>query len=441
MRILVIGSGGREDALLWKLAQSPLVEQLFIAPGNGGSERHGAKRVSIAQDDLEALAAFAKKERIDLVIPGPELPLTLGITDKMQAAKIPCFGPDQYCARLEGSKSFAKEIMLKAKVPTAQAEVFCDLEAARAYVRKESALGHKLVIKADGLASGKGVIVCDDEASALAAVDLLLGHENFGAADARIVIEERLEGEEVSLLCLCDGKRCFPLPSAQDHKAALDGDLGPNTGGMGAYSPAPLLPDAELASMAERTVQPILDEMARQGHPFVGVLYAGLMLTSEGPRVLEYNVRFGDPECQPLMARLEGDLAQILLHCLDGKLEPEAIRASIKSALGVVLTAKGYPGKYPKGMKIEGLDEAAKADGVVIFHSGTSLGQNNELLANGGRILCVTALGESLSEARYKAYTALGKIRMADGAWRTDIGAKGIARLEREAKSSQGEKK
>ena len=425
MRILVIGSGGREHALVWKLRQSPRVSDIFVAPGNGGTCGEGATNVPVAVDDLDALVALARREKIDLVVPGPELPLTLGIVDRMREAGIACFGPDAYGARLEGSKAFAKEIMRRAGVPTARCAVFSDAAMARQYVAE---VGAPLVIKADGLAAGKGVVVAESSREALQAISEIMDDRAFGAAGDRVVLEERLVGEEASFLCFCDGERAVPLPSAQDHKAAWDGDKGPNTGGMGAYSLAPVLSDEQLERMADLTIRPVLRELAGDGHPFVVVLYAGLMLTADGPRVLEYNVRFGDPECQPLLARLEGDLAQVMLDCVNGGLNPASFGHSARTALGVVLTARGYPREYPKGLTITGIEAAEALPGVKVFHSGTTI-REQTLVSSGGRVLCVTALGDDLPAAQKAAYAALEKISMPDGFYRTDIGDKGIRRL------------
>ena len=426
MRILVIGSGGREHALAWKLAQE--AETVFVAPGNGGTEGGNVRNVPLAVDELDGLVDFCRRERIDLVVPGPELPLTLGVTDRLASAGIPCFGPDAYCARMEGSKNFAKEVMAAAGVPTAKSAVFTEAAPAREYIRQCAV---PPVIKADGLAAGKGVVVARTTEEALAAVDSMLENRDFGAAGARVLLEERLEGEEVSLLCLCDGERAVPLPSAQDHKAAWDNDEGPNTGGMGAYSPAPVLPDERLEALADVAVRPVLRELARRGHPFRGVLYAGLMMTPDGPRVLEYNVRFGDPECQPLLMRLEGGLAARMLDCVHGRLDPQALSWSEKTALGVVLAAKGYPGAYAKGMPIEGIAEADAMPGVKVFHSGTRA-EAGAVLSSGGRVLCVTALGDDLADAQARAYAALEKLSMPDSFYRRDIGAKGLRRLARQ---------
>lgn len=432
MRVLVIGSGGREHALVWKLKQSPLVDEVYAAPGNGGTAREGAVNIDIRADDIAGLVTFARREEIGLVVPGPELALTLGITDAMKEAGIPCFGPDGYCARLEGSKAFAKDIMQRAGVPTAACAVFEDIDAARAHVRN---VGAPLVVKADGLAAGKGVVVAQTTEEALAALDDIMGRKAFGAAGSRVVIEECLIGEEASFLCLCDGLRAVPLPSAQDHKAVYDGDKGPNTGGMGAYSPAPILPDEDAERMADLVARPILRELAKDGHPFIGVLYAGLMMTADGPKVLEYNTRFGDPECQPLLMRLDGDLVDIMQAALAGDLSAVPVRQKPESALGVVVCARGYPQSYPKGMPIEGLDEA-EADGAKVFHSGTVI-ENGVCKANGGRVLCVTALGKTLAEAQSKAYKAVDKIRMPDSFHRSDIGNKGIRRLQQQENARQ----
>ena len=425
MRILVIGSGGREHALVWKILQSPEVSAIFVAPGNGGTSSEGAVNVPIAVDDLDGLLAFARKEHIDLVIPGPELPLTLGVVDRMREAGIPSFGPDGYGARLEGSKAFAKEIMNRANVPTAHCAVFSEAQAARDHINK---VGAPLVIKADGLAAGKGVIIAQTVQEALEAIDEIMTERAFGDAGNLVVVEECLVGEEASFLCVCDGTRAVPLPSAQDHKRVFDNDEGPNTGGMGAYSPAPVLPDSMLEEMADLTVRPILRELAKDGHPFVGVLYAGLMMTADGPKVLEYNVRFGDPECQPLLMRLDGDLPAIMMDAVRGKLDPASLGQTTQTALGVVITAKGYPGSYAKGLSIEGIEDADSLPGVKVFHSGTAI-KDGALVSNGGRVLCVTALGDSLAAAQKAAYAGVAKVRMQDGFNRTDIGEKGIRRL------------
>ncbi len=426
MRILVVGSGGREHALVWKLAQSPLVSEIIVAPGNGGMELEGVRCVPVKADDMAGLSHLARQEKVDLVVPGPELPLTEGIVDAMEILGIPCFGPDRYCAQMEGSKLFAKQVMEKSGVPTAACAAYNDAGAAKDFVR---AKGAPLVIKADGLAAGKGVVVARTVEEALDAVDAIMCRREFGEAGRQVLIEECLEGEEVSLLALCDGTHCVPLSSAQDHKAAYDGDTGPNTGGMGAYSPAPILPDSGLEAMCDVVIRPVLEQLAREGHPFTGVLYAGLMMTARGPKVLEYNVRFGDPECQPLLSRLESDLVTIILACIRGELTPDLVRFRPESAVGVVMAAEGYPGKYDKGMPITGIDAAEALGSVKVFHSGTRLA-DGILQASGGRILCVTALGQGLVEARSRAYEAVARITMPGSRFRSDIGVKGIERLE-----------
>ncbi len=407
------------------MAQSPLVSEIIVAPGNGGIQLDGVRCANVAADDITGLCRLAREEKADLVVPGPELPLTEGITDAMTILGIPCFGPDRFCARMEGSKLFAKQIMEKSGVPTAACAAFNDPDAAREFIRSR---GAPLVVKADGLAAGKGVIVAKTTEEALEAVDSIMCRREFGDAGNQVIIEEFLEGEEVSLLALCDGRQAVPLPSAQDHKAAYDGDTGPNTGGMGAYSPAPILPDTGLESMCDTVIRPVLDQLAAQGHPFVGVLYAGLMITARGPRVLEYNVRFGDPECQPLLARLDGDLVEIILACLKGELSADMVRCKPQSAVGIVIASEGYPGKYEKGMPITGLEDAEKLPGVKVFHSGTTL-TDGVLRASGGRVLCVTALGEGLEQARSTAYEAVSHVSMPGSRYRSDIGLKGVERL------------
>ena len=424
MRILIIGSGGREHALTWKLSQRPDVTEIFVAPGNGGTAGI-ATNVDIKDSDIPALVAFAREKAVDLVVPGPELPLTLGVVDAMKEAGIPCFGPVAACARLEGSKAFAKEVMHAAGVPTAAAGVFTSRADADAFV---AAHGAPLVIKADGLAAGKGVIVAMTDEEVKNALDLMFDNRAFGDAGSTVLIEEFLKGEEVSLLCFCDGKTALPLPSAQDHKAVFDGDKGPNTGGMGAYSPAPVLPDDRLDAMADIVARPILAEMARRGTPFTGILYAGLMMTADGPKVLEYNVRFGDPECQPLLMRLKNDLADVMTACIEGRLDAMKLAIEDRSALGVVLTSAGYPGSYPKGMPISGIDEAESLDDVQVFQAGTRR-EGERILANGGRVLCVTALGRDLREAQKKAYEGLDHLSMEHSQFRSDIGLKGLKRL------------
>ncbi len=423
MRILIVGSGGREHALAWKLRQSPKVSEILIAPGNGGTAQEG-RNLPVGDGDIPGLMAAIREHKIDFVIPGPELPLVLGLVDACRAAGIPCFGPGKYAAQMEGSKSFAKDLMREAGVPTAAYGTFTNLDEAKAYLK---AKGAPIVVKADGLAAGKGVVVAQTEQEALEALESMMAAKNFGAAGETVVLEEMLVGEEVSFLCLCDGETVLPLPSAQDHKNVFDGDTGPNTGGMGAYSPAPLLPDSGCAAMADLVIKPILRTLKKRGHPFSGVLYAGLMMTASGPKVLEYNVRFGDPECQPLLMRLQGDLLDVMLACAQGKLEDVTLSSRPEHALCVVMAGKGYPGDYAKGMPISGMPEAeAVAPRLVkVFQAGTRV-DGQGVISSGGRILGVTALGPSLREAQKTAYAAVDKIRMDNCHFRRDIGWKAL---------------
>jgi len=423
MNVLVVGSGGREHALCWKLKASPRVDRVLAAPGNGGTARE-AVNVAVKDDDITGLIALAKAEQVGLVVVGPEAPLVAGLADALAAENIPCFGPCAYAAQLEGSKAFAKNVMRAAGVPTAPFEVFDDADAARAYIRTQ---GAPLVVKADGLAAGKGVVVARTVDEALTAVDDMMVKKSFGAAGARIVVEEALAGEEASFLAFCDGENYALLPSAQDHKAVGEGDTGPNTGGMGAYSPAPVLPEEKYAETAELCIRPILKHLAASGHPFKGVLYAGLMFTAQGPMVLEYNVRFGDPECQPLLMRLDSDLVEIMFACAEGRLTPEMVRVKPETAICVVLAAPGYPGSYPKGMGITGLDAADAVPGVKVFQAGTKV-DGGATVTSGGRVLGVTALGKTLTEAKARAYEAVATVHFDGCYFRRDIGDKGIAR-------------
>jgi phosphoribosylamine---glycine ligase len=426
VRILIIGSGGREHALAWKIKQSPLIQKLFIAPGNGGTALEGTN-VPINDDDLPGIIAFAKKERIDLVVAGPELPLVLGLRNALERESIPCFGPGAYSAQLEGSKAFAKSLMKDAGVPTADFEVFDEYEMARDYVMSRDL---PMVIKADGLAAGKGVVVARTREEALQTLDSMMNKSIFGAAGDRVVIEDALEGEEASFLVFCDGDTVVPLPSAQDHKPIGDGDTGPNTGGMGAYSPAPVLPRSEYEQTSDMVARPIINHLRSLKHPFRGVLYAGLMMTRQGIKVLEYNVRFGDPECQPLMMRLETDLVEIMLASIQGRLKELEIKVRPEPSLCVVMAAKGYPGSYPKGMEIKGIEAAENVPGVKVFQAGTKL-VDGRTLTSGGRVLGVTALGADLAQAREAAYNAVERIDYENKYFRRDIGAKGLRRNER----------
>ena len=423
MKILIVGSGGREHALAWKLSESPKVSQLYIAPGNGGTALLG-ENVAIADDDLPAITAFAKEKAVDLVVAGPELPLVLGLRNTLESEGIPCFGPNAFAAQLEGSKAFAKTVMRASGVPTADFEVFDDYDLAREHVRERPL---PCVVKADGLAAGKGVVVCSTREEALGALEEMMVRDAFGAAGERVVVEDALVGEEASFLAFCDGENIALMPSSQDHKAVYEGDTGPNTGGMGAYSPAPILPEADWAATGELVIRPIVDYMAKSGNPFVGVLYAGLMYTEDGPKVLEYNVRFGDPECQPLLMRLDTDLAEIMLACVQGRLDEVPVNWKSETSICVVLAAGGYPKSYAKGMEITGLAEADAIDGVTVFHAGTKA-EGGKTLSSGGRVLGVTALGADLAAAKALAYKGVEKISFDSCYFRRDIGDKGLKR-------------
>ncbi|WP_457755344.1 phosphoribosylamine--glycine ligase [Thermovibrio ammonificans] len=426
MKVLVVGGGGREHALAWKLAQSPEVEKVYGAPGNPGIAKVG-ECVPISPTDVKALAEFAQREGIELTVVGPEAPLVAGITDEFQKKGLKVFGPSKEAARLEGSKVFAKEIMRELGVPTAPFWVFEDPNKAKEFIKEK---GAPIVVKADGLAAGKGVVVAQTVEEALEAVERIMVQKVFGEAGNRIVVEECLKGEEVSYLVVTDGERYIPLEPAQDHKAVFDGDRGPNTGGMGAYSPAPVMSKELEAEVQKRVIEPILKGMRERGTPFRGVLYAGLMITESGPQVLEFNVRFGDPEAQTLMRRLESDLAQVCLSAAEGRLVEE-LRWSPETSICVVLASKGYPGKYEKGKVITGVEEAEKEPSVVVFHAGTKL-ENGKLVTNGGRVLNVTALGKDIVEARERVYRAIEKIHFEGMHYRRDIGFKAVKRLGRE---------
>ena len=422
MRVLVVGGGGREHALCWAIAASPLCDALYCAPGNAGIAQD-AECVPIAADDIEGLLRFASENAIDFVVVGPEAALVLGLVDRLAEAGIKAFGPTAAAARLEGSKGFMKDLCAKYGIPTAAYGRFTDAAAAKAYIEQN---GAPIVVKADGLAAGKGVTVARSVDEALAAVDAAMTDSAFGDAGQELVIEECMAGEELSFFALVDGKTALPLVGAQDHKAVGDGDTGPNTGGMGAYSPAPALTEALQAEIMERVIAPTVDGMAAEGAPFTGVLYAGLMLTDEGPKLLEYNVRFGDPECQVLMVRLRSDILPALVAACDGMLDTFDLRWSDEAALTVVMAAEGYPGAYAKGSEIRGLDAVSPEDAIV-FHAGT-VSDDGRLLANGGRVLNVTASGATISEAQAKAYAAVDRIDWPEGFCRRDIGWRAVAR-------------
>ena len=417
MRVLVIGSGGREHALCWKLAASPLLTKLWCAPGNPGTAAH-AENVGIGVLDIAELVAFATANKIDLVMPGPEAPLVAGIADAMALAGIACCGPSAAAARLEGSKSFAHDICEAAGVPTALWERFDTAAAAREFVRRR---GAPIVVKADGLAAGKGVVVAASVDEAEAAISDFMEAGTLGEAGRCVVIEECLIGEEVSVFALCDGTTAISLGSAQDHKRVGEADTGPNTGGMGAYSPTPALSPALEEAVMERIIRPTLAEMARQGTPFRGILFAGLMLTADGPKLIEFNVRFGDPECQVILARLMDDLLPALQAACDGELTHMTLRFRPEAALGVVIAARGYPGSYVRHTPIGGLDKAAALAGVTVFHAGTDL-RDGHLVSSGGRVLTLVGTAADLRTARDRAYAAVDALDWPGGFCRRDIG-------------------
>ncbi len=421
MKVLVVGQGGREHALAWKLSQSPLVETVYCAPGNAGTAID-ATNVDIAATDIERLRKFAETEQIGLTVVGPEAPLVAGIVDAFAERGLPIFGPTAAAARLEGSKSFTKELLRQANVPTADFRVFDDADAALRFVadREEQ----PLVVKADGLAAGKGVTVCATRDEAIQAIRRSMLEGAFGEAGKRIVIEEKLDGQEASVLAIVDDNTIVPLESAQDHKPAYDGDLGPNTGGMGAYSPTPVITPELMDDVIEKILIPTVHTLKKQGIVFRGVLYAGLMITSQGPKVLEFNVRFGDPEAEPILMRLRSDLAEVLLAATQGRLETlPALEWDPRPAVCVVMASAGYPGSYEKGFPIRGLDEAAALPDVKVFHAGTAP-HGDQIVTDGGRVLAVTALGDDLAAAKLRAYQAVKCIRW-DGAWcRKDISDK-----------------
>jgi phosphoribosylamine--glycine ligase len=422
MNILLLGSGGREHALAWKIAASPLLTKLWCAPGNAGIARE-AECVALDVADHAAVIAFCKAHAVDLVMVGPEAPLAAGIVDDLAAAGIKAFGPSKAAAQLESSKGFTKDLCRAHGIPTAAYERFSDAAKAKAYIR---AKGAPIVVKADGLAAGKGVVVAATVAEAEAAIDMMLGG-GLGAAGAEAVVEEFLSGEEASFFVLCDGEHALPLAAAQDHKRAYDGDRGPNTGGMGAYSPAPVMTEAMCQRTMDEIIGPTLRAMKAKGMPYKGVLFAGLMITASGPKLIEYNVRFGDPETQVLMMRLMSDLLPALIAACDGELAHFGLRWYPDAALTVVMAAKGYPGDYAKGTLIEGLDVAEATEGVAIFHAGTRA-DGARILANGGRVLNVTATGPTVREAQRRAYQAVDRIRWPDGFCRRDIGWQAVAR-------------
>jgi len=423
MRVLVVGGGGREHALAWKIGQSPKVEKVFCAPGNAGTAEV-AENVPVAAEDIDGLLRFARENAIGLTVVGPEQPLVLGIVDRFRDAGLRAFGPRARAAEIEGSKVFCKNLLKKYGIPTGDYQVFDSSDKAAAYVKD---LNEPLVVKVDGLAAGKGVILCEDGREALAAIDTIMRDGQFGEAGNLIVVEEFLRGQEVSLLAFTDGETVLPLDSAQDHKAAYDGDRGPNTGGMGAYSPAPVVTPEIHRRVMNEVIRPTVRGMAQEGNDFTGFLYAGLMIAPDGtPRVLEYNVRFGDPETQPIMLRMKSDLVELCLAAIEGDLDQVEAEWDDRPSLGVVLAAGGYPGSYRKGDVIEGL-RGADSGLCKVFHAGTA-SRDGQVVTSGGRVLCVCALGQTIADAQVQAYRCVEAITWPEVYYRTDIGYRAIAR-------------
>ena len=427
MKILVVGGGGREHALAWKLAQSGHCTKLYAAPGNPGIAQVG-ECVAIGAEDVGSLLAFARDKAIDLTVVGPEAPLVAGIVDRFQAAGLRIFGPSAEAAQVEGSKAWCKEVMTHSAVPTAEYRTFTSPNDALTYIKNHE---EPLVVKASGLAAGKGVFVCRSQDEARQAVETIMKDKVFGAAGEKVVIEERLSGEEASILALVDASSIYTLESSQDHKPVFDGDKGPNTGGMGAYSPAPLVSEKIQNQVDREVLVPMVHGMKVSGAAYKGVLYAGIMVTPGGPKVLEFNARFGDPEAQPLLVRLKNDLVEVLEAVIDDRLDEVTLRWDPRPAVCVVMASGGYPGPYEKGKEITGLAEAEALDDVVVFHAGTRA-EDGKVTTSGGRVLGVTALGEDISAARDRAYEAVQRIRFHRAHWRTDIGVKGIRRMDRQ---------
>jgi len=425
MRVLIVGSGGREHALAWKIAQSPEVDALYCAPGNAGMSTV-AECVPVAADDLDGLLGFAKEHHVDLALIGPEVPLIAGIVDLFHDNGLRIFGPTKLAAELEGSKVFAKDLMADNAIPTAEYRTFTDPDAARAYIRSK---GAPIVVKADGCAAGKGALVCPTVEAALDGVDRVMVQREFGDAGERLVVEECLVGQEASIIALTDTKTIYALETSQDHKAIFDGDHGPNTGGMGAYSPAPIVTPDLAAQVDETVLTATVHAMNRARRPYRGVLYAGLMLTPGGPKVLEFNCRFGDPETQPLMMRMKSDLVPVLMATIEGRLNEIEIEWDPRPAVCVVMASGGYPGAYEKGLLIEGMADAEALPDVAVFHAGTALA-DGRLVTNGGRVLGVTALGDTIADAKRNAYRAVEKIHFENAYYRRDIASKALP-LER----------
>ncbi len=427
MRVMVIGGGGREHAIAWKVAQSPLVDEIISAPGNPGTAKYG-KNVPVSADDLSGLKKVALAERVDLVIVGPEVPLVMGITDELEKEGILVAGPGKEAALLEGSKSFTKGILDRYSIPTAGFKVFSDYDEARKYL---IARPLPVVIKADGLAAGKGVGICDSYEDALSFLKKVMVEKVFGEAGREVVIEDCLIGEEASYIVFTDGESYIPMPSSQDHKRIGDGDTGPNTGGMGAYSPAPVVTDEVEKRIQERIFTPLLEGMRKEGKPFKGILYGGLMIIHGDPYVLEFNVRFGDPEAQPLFVRIKSDIVPILIDCAKGKLGNHPMEIDEKSSVCVVMASGGYPGQYDKGFEIKGIEDAEEMEDVVVFHAGTRM-DGGRLVNSGGRILGVTALGMGIRSAIGKVYEAVEKISWEGAYYRKDIGYRALQREKSE---------
>lgn len=427
MKVLLVGGGGREHALAWKIAQSPELSKLYLAPGSAGLNQFGEK-TPFGDGDIEAIADFAAEKALDLVVVGPEAPLAAGLGDLLRARGVACFGPDRAAAQLESSKGFMKDVARAASVPTAAYGQFSDAAAAKKFLREQTA---PYVIKADGLAAGKGVVIAENLTDADAAVDEMLSGR-FGDASASIIIEEFMRGEEASFFAITDGVHVLPMIDAQDHKRAFDGDAGPNTGGMGAYSPAPVFTQTVYDRTMQEIIEPTVAEMRKRGTPYVGVLYAGLMIESERPRLVEFNARFGDPECQILMRRMSSDILPVLMKAATGKLNEAQFEWSDEAAALVVLAAEGYPGAYQKGSEIKGVDAANAIKDVVVFHAGTKL-EDGRLLANGGRVLNVTATGKDIRQAVNRAYAGVAAIDWPGGFHRTDIGWRALSRPTTEA--------
>jgi phosphoribosylamine--glycine ligase len=421
-KVLVIGSGGREHTLVWKLSQSRVIAGIYCAPGNGGISQF-AECVPIKADDIAGIVDFACENEIDIVVVGPELPLTLGLVDALEEAGIKAFGPSRRAAEIEGSKAFAKDLLQRYGIPTASYGVFTDIETARNFARE---IKGPWVIKADGLAAGKGVIICSTLEEADSAIEEIMTGANVGQAGEKIVIEEFLEGEELSILAFCDGKSIIPMVPAQDHKRIFDGDEGPNTGGMGAYTPVPIATPELMEEIDEKILQPVIKAMQKEGRPYRGVLYPGLMLTKEGPKVLEFNCRFGDPETQVVLPRLESDLGEIILAVVDGELDKLNIAWKPQACITVVMASGGYPGSYQTGYLIKGLNTELAND-VIVFHSGTSK-EDGRIVTAGGRVLSITALGNSLTQARESAYQTVEKITFEGAQYRSDIANRALNR-------------